>query len=159
MSRKKILFVVEAMGGGVFTYIVDLANELCKSYDMYVAYSVRPQTPTNYVEFFDSSIKLIEVRNFTRSVNLAKDLKAMIEIRKIAKSVRPNVIHLHSSKAGVLGRIVFSGKRTPLFYTPHGYSFLMEDQSTFKRRVFKTIEKECCSIVNREIFWIGDKAS
>lgn len=32
-SRKKILFIVEAMGGGIFTYIVDLANELCKKYD------------------------------------------------------------------------------------------------------------------------------
>lgn len=31
MERKKILFVVEAMGGGVFTYIVDLANELVNS--------------------------------------------------------------------------------------------------------------------------------
>ena len=41
MERKKILFIVEAMGGGVFTYIVDLANELVNSYDMYIAYAVR----------------------------------------------------------------------------------------------------------------------
>lgn len=27
-EKKKILYIVEAMGGGVFTYIVDLANEL-----------------------------------------------------------------------------------------------------------------------------------
>ena len=32
--RKRILFVVEAMGGGVFTYIVDLANELVKEFDI-----------------------------------------------------------------------------------------------------------------------------
>ena len=31
---KKILFVVEAMGGGIFTYIVDLANELVNKYDL-----------------------------------------------------------------------------------------------------------------------------
>lgn len=29
-EKKKILYIVEAMGGGVFTYIVDLANELVK---------------------------------------------------------------------------------------------------------------------------------
>ena len=29
-EKKKILYIVEAMGGGVFTYIVDLANELAK---------------------------------------------------------------------------------------------------------------------------------
>ena len=41
MARKrKILFIVEAMGGGVFTYIVNLANELVKNYDMYIIYAV-----------------------------------------------------------------------------------------------------------------------
>lgn len=33
-EKKKILYIVEAMGGGVFTYIVDLANELVNSYDI-----------------------------------------------------------------------------------------------------------------------------
>ena len=37
-EKKKILYIVEAMGGGVFTYIVDLANELVNTYDMYIAY-------------------------------------------------------------------------------------------------------------------------
>ena len=38
-EKKKILYIVEAMGGGVFTYIVDLANELVNKYDMYIAYA------------------------------------------------------------------------------------------------------------------------
>ena len=38
-TKKKILYIVEAMGGGVFTYIVDLANELVDTYDMYIAYA------------------------------------------------------------------------------------------------------------------------
>ena len=63
MAKKKILYVVEAMGGGVFTYIVDLANELVKTCDMYIAYAVRPQTPKNYKEYFDDRIHLIEVRS------------------------------------------------------------------------------------------------
>lgn len=37
-GKKRILYIVEAMGGGVFTYIVDLANELVNKYDMYIAY-------------------------------------------------------------------------------------------------------------------------
>lgn len=37
-ERKKILYVVEAMGGGVFTYIVDLANALVDTYDMAYTY-------------------------------------------------------------------------------------------------------------------------
>lgn len=62
-EKKKILYIVEAMGGGVFTYIVDLANELVNSYDMYIAYAVRKQTPQNYKDYFDIflvTIRLIE---------------------------------------------------------------------------------------------------
>lgn len=68
-EKKKILYIVEAMGGGVFTYIVDLANELVNKYDMYIAYAVRKQTPKNYKDYFDKRIHLIEVRNFGRAIN------------------------------------------------------------------------------------------
>lgn len=142
-KRKKILFIVEAMGGGVFTYIVDLANELVKTYDMYIAYAVRRQTPENYRNYFDKRIKLIEVKNFGRSINLAKDVKAFFEIKEIAGKVQPDIIHLHSSKAGALGRFAYNGKKIPLFYTPHGYSFLMKNHSAVKRLIYKTVEAVC----------------
>lgn len=140
MARKRVLFVVEAMGGGIFTYIVDLANELAKIYDIYIAYAVRPQTPVNYRDYFDKRIRLVEIKNFTRSINPVKDLKAFLEVKALAKKITPFVIHLHSSKAGVIGRLAFSGKKAPLFYTPHGYSFLMENYKPSKRALFYAIE-------------------
>lgn len=142
-EKKKILFIVEAMGGGVFTYIVDLSNELVNEYDMYLAFAVRNQTPENYRDYFDKRIHLIEVKNFTRSINLIKDIKAFIEIKSIAKKIKPDIIHLHSSKAGALGRFAFNGRKTPLFYTPHGYSFLMQNHSTVKRMIYKAVETIC----------------
>lgn len=71
-ERKKILYVVEAMGGGVFTYIVDLANALVDTYDMYIAYAVRKQTPKNYRDYFDKRIKLVEVKTFAEKLNQQK---------------------------------------------------------------------------------------
>ena len=142
-EKKKVLYIVEAMGGGVFTYIVDLANELVNTYDMYIAYAIRKQTPLNYKDYFDERIHLIEVKNFGRAINVAKDFAAFFEIRKIANDIRPDIIHLHSSKAGALGRFAFNGKKVPLFYTPHGYSFLMQNSSKIKRKIYKTIEMIC----------------
>ena len=110
---------------------------------MHVAYATRPQTPENYKECFDNRIRLVEVKNFTRSINPLKDLKAISEVRRIAKEIQPDIIHLHSSKAGVVGRIAFNGKDVPLFYTPHGYSFLMENYRPMKRRMFHLIERLC----------------
>lgn len=140
MAKKKILYVVEAMGGGVFTYIVDLANELVNDFDMYIAYAVRPQTPSNYKDYFDKRVHLIEVKSFCREIKLAQELKAIKEVKEIAEEINPDIIHLHSSKAGVIGRIAFNGKDIPLFYTPHGYSFLMQNYKPAKRMMFKAIE-------------------
>ena len=78
-EKKKILYIVEAMGGGVFTYIVDLANELVNKYDMYIAYAVRKQTPKNYKDYFDKRIHLIEVKNFGRAINAKKNTRYYID--------------------------------------------------------------------------------
>lgn len=139
-SNGKILYIVEAMGGGVFSYIVDLANELVNDFEVFIAYGIRSQTPINYKEYFDERVNLIEVKSFTREVNLIKDLKSFSEIRKIRNEVNPNIIHLHSSKAGVIGRWALNTNNSQIFYTPHGYSFLMEDCSVVKRKLFKYIE-------------------
>ena len=114
-EKKKILYIVEAMGGGVFTYIVDLANELVNKYDMYIAYAVRKQTPKNYKDYFDKRIHLIEVKNFRRAIDPMKDIAAFFEVKKIAAEIKPDIIHLHSSKAGAIGRMAFNGK-IPMFY-------------------------------------------
>ena len=140
MAKKKVLFVVEAMGGGVLTYITDLANALAEQFDINIAYAVRPQTPENFKASFDQRIHFIEVPHFTREINPVKDLRAMSEIKKIVRDIKPDVIHFHSSKAGAIGRLAFSGRSTPLFYTPHGYSFLMEDCSPIKRAAYRQIE-------------------
>ncbi len=139
-KKPKILFIVEAMGGGVFTYIVDLSNLLINDFDIYIAYAIRNQTPQDFQDYFDKRIHLIKVEHFTRRVGI-NDLKAFFEIRKIANAISPDIIHLHSSKAGVLGRWAFNGKKIPLFYTPHGYSFLMNSQGVVKRGFYKFIEK------------------
>ena len=87
MAKKRVLFFVEAMGGGVFTYITNLANELSKEFDVYVAYATRPQTPKNYKEYFNKNVRLIKVKNFERKISF-KDVKAFFEIRRIFKLVK-----------------------------------------------------------------------
>lgn len=142
-SKPRLLYFVEAMGGGVFTYIVDLANSLVDDWDVYIGYAVRNQTPQNYREYFDERVHLIEVKNFARSTSIAKAIRAGKEMKMIAGAIQPDVIHLHSSIAGAIGRVVFNNKKTPVFYTPHGYSFLMQGESGKKRLAYKLVEQFC----------------
>lgn len=140
-EKKTVLHLVEAMGGGIFTYLVELANGTSENYNVVIAYGIRKETPDNYKDYFNSNVKLIKVNNFTKKLNPKKDLGACFELQKIVKEINPDIIHMHSSKAGAIGRAIFSGRKYKLFYTPHGYSFLMEDISKPKRRIFKLVEK------------------
>ncbi len=154
MARKKVLEIVEAFGGGVFTMMTDLTNGLCDEFDVVIAYSERKQTPKNFEELFDKRIKFIKVENFTRSINFKKDIKALKELRKIIKDEQPDIIHLHSSKAGVLGRLAASGKKYRMLYNPHGFSFLKKDDSKIKRNIYKLIEKTM-AIINPKCTIVG----
>ena len=114
-QKRKILHVVEAMGGGVFTYIVELANGLSDEFDVTIAFGIRKETPDNYRDYFNENVHLIQVKNFEREVNFSKDIKSYLELRKIIKNYKPDIIHLHSSKAGAIGRMMFSGKKYKIF--------------------------------------------
>lgn len=146
MARKKIIHIVEAFGGGVFTYLVELANSMVDEFDIIIAYSRRKQTPEDFKKYFDDRIKLVEIKNFTRNINPSKDLRACAEIRKLIKEEQPDIVHIHSSKAGIIGRLIITSKDKKLFYTPHGYSFLKQDDSKTKRLVYKAIEKTTAAL-------------
>ncbi len=139
--KKKILHIVESFGSGVFSFLVDLINGTSDEFDITIAYGLRLETPENFKDYFGDKVKFIEVKNFTRNIKLDKDLKALFEVKKIIKEVSPDVIHLHSSKAGVIGRFAGNGKKTKIMYNPHGFSFLMKNSSKFKRNLYWTIER------------------
>ena len=136
---KRILMVCEAFGGGVFTYVSQLCNDMVEDFEVYLAYSIRPQTPKNYKEFLDPRVKLIEVKNFGNLFNVFSDIAVIKELRKIEKEVKPDIIHLHSSIAGGLGRIAFKGKNNTVIYTPHGYAHILMGQG-IKSKIYKFAE-------------------
>lgn len=140
-NKKKVLHIVEAFGGGVYTFLVPLMNSTCDEFDTTIAYALRPQTPDTYKDELNSNITMIKGKNFVRSLNPVKDIKAFFEIKKIVKKIKPDIIHLHSSKSGFIGRMAINCKKNTVLYTPHGYSFLKLDDSALKRKIYYLIEK------------------
>ncbi|WP_367941693.1 glycosyltransferase [Enterocloster citroniae] len=147
--KKKLLMVCEAFGGGVFTYVSQLCNDMCDDFEVYLAYSLRPQTPKNFKEFLDNRVHLIEVKNFgTKGLtNIWNDVKVIKELRLIEKKVNPNVIHLHSSIAGGIGRLAFKGKNNTIVYTPHGYAHALMGRGA-KCRMYEMLESILGKISN-----------
>lgn len=138
---KKIVHIVESFGGGVFSYLVDLTNNTCDKYDITIVYSLREQTPKDFKTYFKKNIKFIKTEHLHREINFKEELKAIKEIKKIVKNINPDIVHLHSTKAGMIGRIAVNNKNIKLFYTPHGFSFLMENTSKIKKKIYWLLEK------------------
>lgn len=140
----KIVHVIECFAGGVFSFLSNLTNELDKE-EYIVIYGInRDNTPSNFKEKFPSNIKFIPWKSAGRSLNPLKDIKALWELYIILKKIdNIDIIHLHSSKAGFLGRIVsfLLGKSKKTIYTPHAISFLRLDVSPKKRKIFIWMEK------------------
>jgi glycosyltransferase involved in cell wall biosynthesis len=136
---QKILHVVEPLGTGIYTFLAELTRYQCEKYEVYVAYGVRPFTPKNFRECFDGRVHWIRVRNFQRTIGI-KDIKAFFELKRIFRKVRPDIVHLHSSKAGFLGRWAFDCSKYKVFYTPNGFSFLMERKSGLSKLLYRSLE-------------------
>lgn len=75
-----------------------------------------------------------------REINPIKDLKAIIATIKILKSEKPDIIHAHSAKGGIIARAASLFYKVNVLHTPHAYSFLSAE-SNIKKKIFLTIEK------------------
>ena len=91
-------------------------------------------------------IRVRFVKNLVREINPIKDLKALFSIYKILKKEKPIIVHTHSSKAGILGRIAakLCGIKN-IIHTIHGFSF-NDTQSFIKKKTFIFLEKFCARL-------------
>ena len=86
-------------------------------------------------------IEPIVIPDLSRSINPAKDRKAYRKIKSIIEQYKPDIVHTHASKAGLLGRLAAKALNVPVIvHTFHGHVF----HSYFgksKTELFKRIER------------------
>ncbi|MBI4657114.1 MAG: glycosyltransferase family 4 protein [Elusimicrobia bacterium] len=92
------------------------------------------------------------LKELIREINPVKDFLTLLKLYKIFKDEKPDIIHTHSSKAGILGRIAGFFARVPvIIHTFHGFGF-HEKQNFIKRNLFVLLEKICAKLSNALIF-------
>lgn len=159
----KIVHVTETLVSGVQAYLRNLAaflNENAPDAEVYIIYSgLREEFDKAGAEkLFKGKAVLIEVP-MLRKVAPVRDIKSTIAIYRQLKKINPDVIHLHSSKAGILGRVAaffYRKKKKKLFYTPHGYAFLRQDVSRASQTFFKLVEKNAQFFLGGTTIACGD---
>jgi glycosyltransferase involved in cell wall biosynthesis len=74
-----------------------------------------------------------------RAIAPWSDLRAMLALRRIVRRSAPDIVHLHSSKAGLVGRLACLGLKCKVVYTPHAYFYLAKRGLT--RQLFIMAER------------------
>lgn len=157
--KLKIAFICEALGGGVRKHLVDLLENLNRDkYELHVIHGTERMDAVfiaakNQLE----DVFFYPVSEMVREINLKKDIKSIGKISKILKLINPDIVHCHSSKAGVVGRIAAKNARIKkIYYTPHGYSFQDPNVSKKKMLLYKCIEKGMASKFTTKVIHVSN---
>lgn len=136
--RPDILYVItKASWGGAQRYVLDIASAMrAEGREVAVAYG----EPGLLVDKFETAgIRTIAVPALGRDVRIGKDLVAFRALTTLLKQERPRVVHLNSSKAGLVGGLAARKARIEkIIFTAHGWPW-NEDRSLPVRVLFRLL--------------------
>ena len=112
----KILYIITLSDfGGAQAVVYNLANDQVKRGNEVMVVSGNGNYEwTN----LDEHVKLLKLDYLHREIGV-KDFLVLMKFIRLRYSFCPDIVHLHSSKMGVLGRIAFSKRN--VVYTVHGF--------------------------------------
>lgn len=125
--------VDSTMNGLLRELNIQITNE---GYDLIGVCSKGKNTKDLLEEGFN--IKNVQI---DRSIKPIKNIKTINNLTKLFKEEKPDIVHVHTPVASVLGRIAAKRAKVPItIYTAHGFYF-HENMSKFKYKLFLNIEK------------------
>ena len=135
MSEVKILHVIARMNvGGTSRYLAELVEKIPSS-AIAVVYVQAEEIEDSII----STLPIFRVPHLGRKISLASDFKAWLELRKLIRELEPEILHTHTFKAGLIGRLIRG--RHKRVHTFHGH--LLEDDSfsVLEMKVITWLEK------------------
>ena len=137
----RVIHATECAASGTLSVIVSLAHELAAAGARQTfVYCPRPETPPDLEALFPAGVEFVAVPA-ARGLHLAFVANFSAALARVVRGFAPDVLHVHSSKAGFLGRLMRVLYRWPCrtLYSPHGLSFLDPDKHG-RNTVFRSLE-------------------
>lgn len=147
-NRIRILHVAQA-AGGVDCYIRMLLKYLDK--DKFENILVCSQD--FHEKDYDGLVDSFEQIEMNRAIE-TNDIKSIAEVRKLIKKYNPDIVYVHSSKAGAITRVADIGLKNHCIYNPHGWAFNM--RCSDKKRVMYTVIEKIAAPFCEKIICISD---
>lgn len=96
-----------------------------------------------------AGVRMLHVPELVREISPRQDRAALARLARILKAERPHLVHTHTSKAGILGRLAARMAGVPaVVHTPHGHVF-HSYEGGLKTRLFIRAERTCASWAHR----------
>jgi len=111
------------------------------------------ETPI-FSELQQSGVIYRKVPHLIRDIRVLKDIKALMEMRRILKEIQPDLLAVHSSKAGLLGRLAGWSLGIPTIFTAHGWAFT--EGVPHKKRIFYSLLEKIAGIVSAGIITVSN---
>lgn len=148
----KILFVItQGAWGGAQRYVFDCATSLSQTHDITVAIGAENTSSDlqDQLRAKAPGIRLIQLKHLVRPISPLQDLLAIFELKKVYHTLQPDIVHLNSSKAGIVGSLsnFFISASWKTVYTVHGWVFL-EPLNGFTKWLYKMLEKTTARFKN-----------
>lgn len=146
MSKPIILYVITQGGpwGGAQKYVADLAEALAEEFLVIVAVGEPNGIPDlqNRLKT-NPEIDVIQLKHLRRDISPLHDILAIFELRRLFKKLKPDIVHLNSTKTGILGSLCCYKLKAisyKLIYTVHGWVF-HEPMGGVKRALYRALER------------------
>lgn len=133
--------ITQGHWGGAQQYVFDLALAEKSTFDVHVAVGEPNTHPDLQKRLRKADITVHDILPLKRSISPIRDMLALRALRNLYKQLQPTQVHLHSSKAGILGSLARGQmKISEVVYTVHGWVF-REPLPYWKRHMFRLLER------------------
>ncbi len=153
MKKTKIIHIITRLdkGGSAETTLQTVSLLDHKKYELFLIRGLSLESNMSNMERESverdlslaeaKSIKVITLPSLVRRLSFKNDLLAFISIYRLIKRIKPHIVHTHTSKAGLLGRLAAFLARVPvIIHTPHGHVF-HSYYGSFMTRIFVIAER------------------
>ena len=135
MSTTRVLHVIARMNvGGTARYLGELLEHFPGSV-----------LATGYVQnaeresLADTPFPIYRINHLGRRISLLNDFRAWIELRSLVHKLKPEIIHTHTFKAGLIGRLI--GGSHKRIHTFHGHLFDDNSFSKVSKKIILGVER------------------
>jgi len=149
-ARKKILYIItKSAWGGATRYTYDLAVNLPQDkFEARIAAGPAEKSENLFTALQNTSLHYSIIKKFQKSVNPLKDIFAFFEILNLIRKIKPDIIHVSSSKAGGLAGLAIFVLKTlkpaadnpKSIFTAHGWAF-HEDRPEWQCWLIKLLSR------------------